>query len=532
MRAAEKAFIVAGELILVVDDGQENREFIIDYVLKPHDFRFAIARDGREAFDAIQRQRPDLVLLDYQMPVMNGVELLHALHSKNISVPVILMTFYGSEEVAIDVYRLGVRDYIKKPFSIDEMLMAINRCLEDARLRREKEALTERLIAANMELKTRWKDLNTLYTVGKSVSALMETEQLLPRMVDAAVYATEAEEGFLYLAGKDGGFTCAAAKQTAQPRAEYLDTPVTDRTLLGIAQEAYGKTEPTLYTPDKPTRGLTSIACAPIMLGGKPVGVLGVRNVSPGAGTFDRNAATMLSALTDYAAIALQNARFMEAERETKEREKDQIRSTFQRFVPHQVVDEVLKNPGALRLGGRRQEITILFVDIRGYTAYSENLSPELVVEMLNDYLSLAANVIMGYGGTLDKYMGDGLMALFNAPDPQPDHLAQAVEAALMLQQAARELSAQRRDSISFSVGIHCGEAVVGYIGTDSAMNYTAVGDAVNVAKRLQEAARPGQVLIEETVVARLDGQVQANSLGELKIRGRQRPAIVYELVR
>jgi len=143
---------VTGELILVVDDGQENREFIIDYVLTPHEYRHLAARDGLEALEMIMREPPDLILLDYQMPRMNGAELLAELQQRNINIPVVLMTFYGSEEVAVEVYRLGVRDYVKKPFSIDEMLMAIARSLSDARLRREKEALTERLIAANREL--------------------------------------------------------------------------------------------------------------------------------------------------------------------------------------------------------------------------------------------------------------------------------------------------------------------------------------------------------------------------------------------
>lgn len=522
---------MAGELILVVDDGQENREFIIDYVLTPNGYRHLAARDGVEALEIILREPPDLILLDYQMPRMNGAELLAELQQRGINIPVVLMTFYGSEEVAVEVYRLGVRDYIKKPFSIDEMLMAIARSLSDAQLRREKDALTERLIAANRELQSRVQELNILYSVGKSVTALMDMDQLLPRVVDAAVRVTSAEEGFLYLLVKDN-LLCSAEKKVTASRAEAMQEIVTDRAAIGVSRRALETGQPVIYTPEKAIRGLTSIACAPLMLAGQPIGVLGVRNVSPAAGIFQKNDSALLSALTDYAAIAIQNARYIETLIETKEREKQQIRTTFQRFVPHQVVDEVLRNPNALRLGGKRQLITVLFADIRGYTAYSENMSPELVVEMLNDYLSLAANVIMSYGGTLDKYMGDGIMALFNAPDPLDDHLGSAVEAALTLQQAARELSAQRRDTIAFSIGINCGEAVVGYIGTDSAMNYTAVGDAVNVAKRLQEAARSGQILVEESVARQLNGRVQAQALGELKIRGRQKPAIVYEILR
>jgi adenylate cyclase len=194
------------------------------------------------------------------------------------------------------------------------------------------------------------------------------------------------------------------------------------------------------------------------------------------------------------------------------------------------VVDQILDNPNLLQLGGKRKEISVLFADLRGYTAYSENLPPEGVVEMLNDYLSLAANVILSYGGTLDKYMGDGLMAIYNAPDDVEDHTQAALESALTLAQATREMAAQRKDGLSFSIGIHVGEAVVGYIGTDCAINYTAVGDVVNLAKRLQESAKPGQILVEESTIRRLNGRVSAQPLGEMKVKGRQRVAQVYEL--
>ncbi len=237
-----------------------------------------------------------------------------------------------------------------------------------------------------------------------------------------------------------------------------------------------------------------------------------------------------MSALTDYAAIAIDNSRNLEILKQTNEREKSQIRTTFSRFVPSTVVDQVLDNPDTLQLGGKRQEVTVMFVDLRGYTAYSENLPPEQVVEMLNDYLSLAANVILSYGGMLDKYMGDGLMALFNAPHPQPNHVQQAIEAALTLHQATHQLASGRSEELAFSIGVSVGEAVVGYIGTDVAMNYTAIGDVVNVTKRLQEAAKGGQTIVDETIVKRLDGTAQATALGELKLKGRQKQVLVYEI--
>lgn len=518
---------MAEELILVVDDGQENRDFIVDYILTPNGYRSLVARDGKEALDLTAEHHPDLILLDYQMPRMNGIDMLRAMSAQNITIPVILMTFYGSEEIAVEVYRLGVRDYIKKPFSIDEMLMAIERSLGEVRIRKEKEALTERLIHANRELQTRLQELNILYSVGKSVTALMPLDQLLARIVDAAVRLTNAEEGYLYLVQNNALINRAYKRQRAA-RAEAANAPIDDP----IARRVVESGQALLITPDQVPAGSPpmSLTCAPLMLRDQVIGVLGARNVSANAVTFTKHAAALLSALTDYAAIAIENAHNVEALRQAQEDEKMRIRDTFQRFVPRPVVDEVLDNPEMMRLGGKRRDVSIVFVDLRGYTAFSEDAPPEDVIQTLNNYLSLAANIMMSYGGTLDKYMGDGLMALFNAPNDQADHVAQAVEAALMLQQAARHMNEQRGDGLMFGVGIHVGDAVCGYIGTETAMNYTAIGDSVNLAKRLQEAAKSGQILVEQSVVMRLGNLIQATALGELKIKGRQKSAVVFEL--
>jgi len=156
------------------------------------------------------------------------------------------------------------------------------------------------------------------------------------------------------------------------------------------------------------------------------------------------------------------------------------------------------------------------------------------VVELLNEYFTLAGDIIMARGGTLDKFMGDAVMAFFNAPEPQADHILRAVDAALSLQQAVakRNRRAQRQDqhALSFGVGVSVGEAVVGNIGTQRIMNYTAIGDTVNLAKRLQERASAGQVLLEERVVKALGQQLRVEPLGMMKLKGRRARANVYAL--
>ncbi|MCB9457319.1 MAG: response regulator [Anaerolineaceae bacterium] len=524
-----KGRIVSGEQILVVDDGRENREFIVEYILHPNNYKALLARDGKEGLEMALEHRPDLILLDLQMPRMDGIEVLKRLAAYHLDIPVILMTFHGSEDIAIEVYRLGVRDYIRKPYTVEEMLGAIDRSLTETRLRREKEALTDRLIRANRELQARLQEMNVLYGIGKSVTELTNMAELLPRIVEAAVQVSHSEEGFIALIVNER-LICRAQKRAGgrtQPAQFEINNPV--------AEQAIQTNQSVLLTRDEMDGSVAQapqcVTAVPLNVHGHTIGVLQVSNVSPDAPVFTRHEVALLSTLSDYAAIAIENSRNMEQIRRTSEVEKVQIRSSFERLVPPSVVEQVLNNPDDLRLGGTRQEISVLFADIRGYTSWSENAPPERVVEMLNDHLSLTAEIILGWDGTLDKYFGDGLMAIFNAPTLQSDHVHRAADAALALMRAGEEKRAQRGDTLNYSIGVHVGEAVVGYIGTDRAMNYTAIGDVVNTAKRLQELAPPGQIWVEQAVVDNLGDLIHAKSLGEIKIRGRKQPARAYQLL-
>lgn len=515
------------ETILIVDDGKDNRDFIIEYVLEPNGYAHLEARDGREGLELALKHQPDLILLDLQMPRMNGFQVLDALSERNAGIPVILMTFHGSEEIAIEVYRKGVRDYIKKPYYPEEMLDAIERSLSEVRLRRDKEALTERVLQANRELQRRLKELNILYNIGKSVTSTTDMGVLLPRIVDAATQMTQAEEGYLHLM-EDKQLICRAHKDQSMTQAQAVEVVINDPIITQVLKQR----KPICLTSDQLQRAPgkkkpLSAAYSPLLLNNRLMGILGVANYTPHSGEFSNEDSALLSALSDYAAIAIENSRNMSALQAANE----QVKDTFERFVSPLVVQQALARPENVQLGGARQEISVLFADIRGYTAWSENVEPEKVVETLNHYLSLAAEVILSWEGTLDKFFGDGLMAIFNAPEQQADHIHRAADAAIALMQAAEEIKVQYGYSLSYSVGVHVGEAVVGYIGTERALNYTAIGDTVNLAKRLQEYAAPGQILVEEAVVKRLGNAINARPLGELRVKGRKMPAFAYHLI-
>ncbi len=520
--------------VLVVDDGRDNREFLAEYILKPHGYEPLMARDGYEALEAVRRDAPDIMLLDLQMPRMNGMEVLDALQDEGIDIPVILMTFHGSEEIAIEVYRKGVRDYVKKPYTVDEMLDALNRALNEVRLRRDKEALTERLLRANAGLTRRVRELNALYQIGKSVTALVDMKRLLPRIVDAAVEVIGAEQGALLLVEGDQ-LICRAQKAHNEPAARAINEACSDRIALRAANTGQAivlsPEELAQYRRRNPMLP-AAVACIPLRMRDQVVGVLCVENVSAGARSFTQRDGTLLEMLGDYAAIAIENARnYAALEKSTAER-TETLRSAFARYVAPSVVQRVLENPDLLQLGGTRREITVVFADARSYTAYTEHAEPEDVVNLLNDYFRIAIEVIFSREGTLDKFLGDAVMAFFNAPEDQHDHPYRAVDAALALQRAVAERNA-RGDvrGLRFGIGVHVGEAVVGNVGANQAMNYTAIGDTVNIAKRLQEHAAPGDVLISAAVYARLGDRVKVEPVGDLVLKGRSQPVEIYKLI-
>jgi class 3 adenylate cyclase/DNA-binding response OmpR family regulator len=519
---------VSGETILVIDDSQDNRNLVTEYVLKPGGYNPLVAADGREGLEVMIKHMPDLILLDYNMPRMDGLAVLRVMAKRELDIPVILMTADGSEDLAVEVFRLGARDYIIKPYSVEEMEHAIEKNLTETRLKKEKDALTDRVIQANRELQLRLQELNVFHSIGKKVTSLINMEQLLPRIVDAAIQITRAQQGYVYL--RQGDQLVCRAQRLARR------SPPTETTGMGnvLAERVIRTGGPIVFGRQQmrklQVREAVEAAYVPITFSNEVIGVLGVENVVGETDLFSQHDSALLSMLADYAAIAISHARNYEALRKSKDQEKHDIRGTFERFVAPSVVEQALQRPELLQLGGNRREISVLFADIRGYTTWSESAEPEQVIETLNHYLSLAAEVILAWEGTLDKFFGDGLMALFNAPNDQPDHIHRAADAALALMKAANEVQALHGHRLSYSIGVHLGEAVVGYIGTDRAMNFTAIGDTVNLAKRLQEYAAPSQVLISDEVVKRLGSLVQANPIGEIKVKGRKQPTSVFEL--
>ncbi|UHA72616.1 CHASE2 domain-containing protein [Paenibacillus sp. 481] len=227
----------------------------------------------------------------------------------------------------------------------------------------------------------------------------------------------------------------------------------------------------------------------------------------------------------------------MSAYRNGEDRQaRKQVVDIFGRYVSPAVVNELLCSEEPLRAGGTRQDVTIMFIDIRGFTPLAEGLDPERTLALLNRYLHVCAETVFQNHGTLDKFMGDGVMAIFGAPNRLDHHERHAVQAALELQERSKplcaELEAEFGVSARFGIGIQSGEAVVGNIGSETLrLDYTAIGDTVNVAARLESQAKPGQILVGEETQRRICDEYKTLSLGRMMLKGKTMMISVFELL-
>lgn len=215
----------------------------------------------------------------------------------------------------------------------------------------------------------------------------------------------------------------------------------------------------------------------------------------------------------------------------TERKKLEAQRNLLQRMVSPVVLDQI--DPNSLQIGGKKVYITILFADIRGFTPYGERHSPEELVAVLNRYLAAAADAVLAHEGTVDKFLGDAVMAWYNAPLPQPDHTLRAVKSALAIREAVRALHKEMPDDshLDFGVGIHYGEAVLGWIGTEKRLEYTAISDSVNTTKRIQENCSKNQILISKEAYERVKDEIEARLFEPLTVKGKAQPLGVYEVV-
>jgi len=215
----------------------------------------------------------------------------------------------------------------------------------------------------------------------------------------------------------------------------------------------------------------------------------------------------------------------------TEQKKLEAQRRLFERMVSPAVINQL--DPNSLQLGGKRSDITVIFADVRGFTSFSESLQPEKLVSILNRYLGAMADAVLAQEGTIDKFMGDAIMAWFNAPVPQADHTLRAVKTALAIRDSVEALYKELppESHLAFGAGIHYGDAVLGLIGTEKRLEYTAIGDTVNTAKRSQENSAKNQIIITHSAFERVKDKINVKAITPISAKGKTAPLEVFEVL-
>jgi adenylate cyclase len=392
-------------------------------------------------------------------------------------------------------------------------------------------------------LRRKAKMLELLYEMSRLLGTVFDLKEIFEQATDLVFRGTPADRVVAMLADEHGSGNVSGyglrpiAVRTRDEKMEKLTEKLTvSRTITHkvmrekvalLSQDA--KTDKMFLGADSiVSQGVRSTICAPLITESNVHGVVYADRLDPFA-AFSADDLELISAIAAQTAVTVETVK---AHRRLAREEV--ARANYSRFMPEYVVQQLLEDPDSFRLGGVNQIITVLFADIRGFTAYSENEKPEKVVRLLNRYFSAMSELIFEHGGTLDKYTGDGLMALFGAPTATPEDAKNALKTAVAMQKRMeilnRELEAEGFGRIAVGIGLHTGEAIIGYIGSEQRSEYTAIGDTVNLASRLESSALGGQILISEATAQASENLFPMINHEPLQVKNRTQPVNLFEV--
>jgi len=383
---------------------------------------------------------------------------------------------------------------------------------------------------------------STLCEVGKIINFVFDLNVLLNLLMDLTLKILQARRGFIMLYDEE-------VKGLKVKVARNMGGELESNKAIGISQTIAWQTfksgnQITTEDATKDERfrsqesvisyAIGAVICAPLI--SKEKGAIGVIYLdNPVAQRqFDRRDSEFMTSFANQAAIAIENAQLYE-----KIKEEEKIRTRLQRFFSPTVVAKIMVEEEAVTLGGENRIATVVFCDIRGYTSLTERISTLIAVQILNDFLSSMTEEVFVHEGTLDKYIGDCVMAIFGAPVAHPDDSLRAIKAALGMKKRVSQLKEEwhekmkvsQVESFEIGIGIHTGEVIAGNIGNINRMEYTVVSTAVNLASRLENAAHPGQILISSSTYDLTKDSVDAKKLKPIRLKNISKPVQVYEVI-
>jgi len=374
--------------------------------------------------------------------------------------------------------------------------------------------------------------LQTVYDVAESLAGVTDVEQILARILSPVLTAVSADRAFVVLRNTaDGDFKIRASRLKNESSTHpivlsrsIIKRVVTEKVALLVADVTLDERFDSQHSIV--SQGIRSLMCAPLAIGPTVFGLLVVDTIESRR-VFNSEDLKMLSAIARQASVALDNVRLLH-----KVAEEVKTRGTLERYLSPEVVDQVVKRSLDMELGGQVRELTVLFSDLRGFTTMASGMSPVEVLSVVNDHFSLMVDTLFRYGATLDKFLGDSVMAFWGAPALCADAPLRAVLCAIEMQSRMTDYNQQcgttGKPPLAMGIGINTGEAVVGNIGSPRRYEYSALGDTVNVASRLQGLAKGGQILISEATRKGCGERIVTSNPIMTTVKGKETAFAVY----
>jgi adenylate cyclase len=386
-------------------------------------------------------------------------------------------------------------------------------------------------------LRKKAETLTRVYELNKLLASDLSLEAIFKKVSEVVFRLSQAERFLVLLKDARTGRLETVATEFANSKnaksgeikvsRTVIDRVITERvSLLSLdakADEQLNKAQSIIM------QGIRSVMCAPLLSKDEVLGVIYVDSQEAGK-ILRADDLDLLNAVAAQTSIAVDNAKAHE-----RLLLEELARAKYRRFMPPHVIESILNNPEALNLGGTNSCVTVLFSDVRGFTSLSERLEPQTVVQMLNEYFSDMTPIVFKNNGMLDKYIGDGLMALFGVPIACDEAAANAVATAIAMQRQMdrvnQDLRAAGLGAITIGIGINTGMVTVGYIGSEERTDYTAIGDSVNLAARLEKQAKANQIIISRSTRDAIGDAFPVRPSGEISVKGREEKVQIFEVL-
>jgi len=387
-------------------------------------------------------------------------------------------------------------------------------------------------------LRKKAETLSRIYELNQMLGSDFSQEEIFRKVSEMVFRLTSADRFLVLLKDSDSGELSTVAAEFRNPASAQAGAEVTisktvvDRVIAErISVLSFDTHSDQRFVEAKSIvmQKISSVMCAPLLRKNDVLGVIYV-DCRETLKLLREEDLDLLNAVAAETSIAVDNA--LTHKRLVRE---ELARAKFRRFMPPHVVDEILKSPNTLHLGGSNSCITALFSDIRGFTSMSEKLQPQIVVQILNEYFADMTPIVFDHQGLLDKFMGDGMMALFGVPYACDTAASNAVAAAIAMQRQMTAVNTELKtlglSEITIGIGINTGTATVGYIGSRDRTDYTAIGDSVNLAARLEQRAEAGQILISRPTLDAIGSQFPVRQCDRIMVKGKQESVEIYEVL-